>query len=117
MNPSILKELRNRILRTILVWSFLFFNTALCRSAFSTVSFRKLVFRLSVLSLNQDVKICVIMLRNVTLTLYKNSPVINNKLFVKLLQCYVKICFQRCFEFFKKAIYKEKYGTVKKQRV
>ena len=36
------------------------FNTALCRSAFSTVSFRKLVFRLSVLSLNQDIKICVI---------------------------------------------------------
>ena len=40
------------------------FNTALCRSAFSTVSFRKLVFGLSVLSLNQDIKICVIMLCN-----------------------------------------------------
>ena len=47
------------------------FNTGLCRSAFSTVSFGKLVFRLSVLSvffcfesnvLNQDIKICVIML-------------------------------------------------------
>ena len=33
------------------------FNTALCMSAFSTVSFRKLVFRLSVLSLDQDIKI------------------------------------------------------------
>ena len=40
------------------------FNTALCRSAFSTVSFRKLVFRLAVISLNQDIKICVIMLCN-----------------------------------------------------
>ena len=33
------------------------FNTALCMSAFSTLSFRKLVFRLSVLSLDQDIKI------------------------------------------------------------
>ena len=40
------------------------FNTALCRSAFSTVSFSKLVFRLSVFSLNQDIKIGVIMLCN-----------------------------------------------------
>ena len=38
-----------------------FFNTALHGSAFSTVSFRKLVFRLFILSLNQDIKICVIM--------------------------------------------------------
>ena len=43
---------------------FVFVNTALCRSAFSTVSFRKLVFRLSVLSLNQDIKISIIMLCN-----------------------------------------------------
>ena len=41
-----------------------FFNMALCRSAFFTVSFRKLVFRLSVLSLNQNIKICVIILCN-----------------------------------------------------
>ena len=83
-----------------------FFNTALCRSSFSTVSFRKLVFRLFVLSLNQDIKICVIILCNLdvdfVLTLNKNSPFINNKLFIKILQCYVKIYFQRCFEFFKK---------------
>ena len=32
------------------------FNTDLCRSASSTVSFRKLGFRLSALSLNQDIK-------------------------------------------------------------
>ena len=41
-----------------------FFNTALCRSAYSTISLRKLVFRLSVLSLNQDINMCVIMLCN-----------------------------------------------------
>ena len=49
------------------------FNTALCRSVFSTVSFGKLLFRLSVLSvffcfesnvLNQDMKIRAIMLCN-----------------------------------------------------
>ena len=40
------------------------FKTALCRSSFSAVSFGKLVFRLSVVSLNQDIKICFIMLCN-----------------------------------------------------
>ena len=40
------------------------FRKVLCRSAFPTVSFRKLVFRLFMLSLNQDIKICVIMLCN-----------------------------------------------------
>ena len=40
------------------------FNIALCSSAFSPVPFRKLVFRLFVLALNQDNKICVIMLSN-----------------------------------------------------
>ena len=34
-------------------------NTALCRSAFSTVSFRKQVFLLSLLSLNQGIKLYV----------------------------------------------------------
>ena len=78
------------------------FNTALSRSAFSTISFRKLVFRFFVLSLKQDIKICVIMICSFVLTLYKNSPSINNKLFTKVLQYYVKTCFQRYFEFFKK---------------
>ena len=32
------------------------FNTALCRSAFSTVSLRKIIFRLSVFALNQDIE-------------------------------------------------------------
>ena len=40
------------------------FNIAYVGLHFSTSSFRKLVFRLSVLSLNQDIKICVIMLCN-----------------------------------------------------
>ena len=49
------------------------------------------------------------------LTLYKNLPYINNKLFRKVLQYYVNACFQRCSEFFnKKLIYKEKGGIVKK---
>ena len=43
------------------------FNTTLCRYAFSTDSFTRLVFRLPVLCLNQDIKICFV------LTLCKNS--------------------------------------------
>ena len=35
------------------------------------------------------------------LTLNESSPVIINKLPIKVLQYYVKICFQWCFEFFK----------------
>ena len=50
------------------------FNTALCCSAFSTVSFRRLIFRLSALSLNQDIKMCVIMLCNFVFTLCKKAP-------------------------------------------
>ena len=61
------------------------FNTALCRSTFSTVSFTNLVFRLSVLSLNQDIKYAssyyVTLICSFVLTLYnKNSPFINKKL-------------------------------------
>ena len=79
-----------------------FFNTALCRSAFSIDSFRKLAFHFSGLSLNQDIKICAIMLCNFVLTLHENSLFINNKLFIEILQYYVKTCFHRFFEFFKK---------------
>ena len=49
-----LKELQNSFVVYVL------FNTALSRSVFSLVSFRKLVFRLSVPSLNQGIKMCVI---------------------------------------------------------
>ena len=92
-----------------------FFNTALCRSAFSTVSLRKQVFHFSVPSLNQDIKIFVIMLCNFVLTLYKNSPYIHNKLFIIILQYYVKTCFQRCFEFFKKNSFIKK--SVKQSKI
>ena len=53
------------------------------------------------------------MLSNFVLTLCNNSPFIKNKLFVKILQYYVKTCFQRCFEFFKTKTNKEKCETVK----
>ena len=52
-----LKELRNRILRTTLVWSLFCLIRLYVDLHFSTSSFRKLVFRLSALSLNQDIKI------------------------------------------------------------
>ena len=93
-----------------------FLNMALCRSAFSAVSFRKLVFRFSVPSWSQDIKICAIMLCNFVHTLYKNSPFIHNKLFIKILQYYVKTCFQKCFEFLKKLIYKEERETIKNKK-
>ena len=52
---------------------------------FSTGSFGKLVLRLYVLSLNQDIKICVIMLCNFDMWLFspyiKTHLFINNKLF------------------------------------
>ena len=71
--------------------AIILFKTALCRSALSTGFFRKLVFRLSVLSLNQDIKICVsscyvILVCSFVLNLYKNSPFINNNIFTKVLQ-------------------------------
>ena len=63
----LLKELQvffdlHRTLYSIVVIALL--NTALCRFEFSVVSFRKLAFRLPMLSLNQNIKICVIMVCN-----------------------------------------------------
>ena len=74
--PSALKELRSRILRTTLEWLLFCLIRHYVGLHFSMSSFRKLVFRLSVLSFNQDMKICVIMLPNFefVLTLGKNSP-------------------------------------------
>ena len=46
------------------------------------------------------------------LTLYKNSPFINNKLFTKVLQNYVKHAFRDVLSFSKKLIYKEKGGRI-----
>ena len=74
-------------------------------------------------SLNQDIKICVIMLWilicNFVLVLHKNSP-LNNKLFIKVLQYYVKHAFRDGVFFQKtkqKLIYKEKCRTVKKIKI
>ena len=59
-----LKELRNRILRTTLVWKLLCLIRLYVGLHFSTSSCRKIDFCLSVVSLNQDIKICIIMLCN-----------------------------------------------------
>ena len=77
-----------------------FFNTALCRSAFSAASFGKLVFRFSVLSvffvlnemfwiktLKYVISCYAIFLLYFVLTLYRNSPFINTKLFIKIILC------------------------------
>ena len=40
--------------------------------------------------------------------LNKNPPFINNKLFTKVLQHYVKTCFQRFLEFFKENLFIKK---------
>ena len=101
------------------------FNTDLCRSAFSTISFGKLVFRLSFVFfiLNkifwiQDIKISVINIwkgpncRVILFSLYKNSPYKYQTIYKRYIVW--KTCFQTGFEFFKKKIiYKEKYEKVK----
>ena len=62
--PAYLKELRNRILSNILV-RLLFCLIRLCVGLhFLHFFFTNLVSRLSVLSLNQGIKICVIILCN-----------------------------------------------------
>ena len=95
------------------------FNTALCRSAFFYMSsFRKLFFRLSVLSLNEDIKICVIMyvILNLFSTYVKTHLLVNNKLFKNVLYI-VLLCKNLVSEMFwffqKKRIYKEKWNSHK----
>ena len=88
------------------------FNTALCRSAFSTVSFRKLVFFvfqcfLWMKTLKYASSCYVILICNFVLTLDRKLTFYKDflqtkKQFIKVLQYYVKTYFQRCFEFFKK---------------
>ena len=85
-----LKELRDRILRTTFVWSLFCLIPLYVGLHFSTSSFRKLVFHLSVLSLNQDIKIksCyVILICSFVLnfTYIKTQLFINNKLFKNVL--------------------------------
>ena len=71
---------------------------------------------LSIKTLKYAPSCYVILLCNFVLTLYKNSRLINYKLFINVLQYHVKIWFQRCFEFFQKIekTHKKKCGTVKK---
>ena len=57
---------------------------------------------LSIKTLKYAPSCYVILVCNFVLTLYKISPLINYKLFINVLQYHVKICFQRCFEFFTK---------------
>ena len=82
-------------------------NTALCRSAFSTVSLGKtsfLVFLcfLWIRTLKFASSWNVILGCNFVLTLYKKTHFLQTKkLFIEVLQYYVKTCFQICFEFFK----------------
>ena len=101
-----LKELRNRILHTILVWSlfslmWLYVGLHFLEFLFQTWFFVFLCF-LWIKTLKYVSSCYVILICNFVLTLYKNSRFINNKLFIKILQYYVKTCFQRCFDFFKK---------------
>ena len=56
----------------------------------------------SVLSLNQEIKICVMCYVILFSPYIKKLTFYKNKLFIKVLQYYVKPCFQTYFEFFRK---------------
>ena len=60
----VLKELRNRITRNVLVWSLFYLILLNVGLHFLRFLLENQFFYLSVLSLNQDIKICVIMLCN-----------------------------------------------------
>ena len=103
----LLTELRNRILHTILVWPLFRLILLFVGLYYLRILLENLFLScFSALSLNQDIKTCIIMyvilVRYFVLTLHKNSRFINNKLFINVWQYYVKTCFQRCFDFFKK---------------
>ena len=98
---SSLKELQNPVLSFILVWSLfclirlyvgLHFLQFPWKTSFSSF-YAFCVFCFESNLLNQDIKIYVlscyvILLCNFVLTLYKNSPLINNtKLLIKILLC------------------------------
>ena len=119
---EMLKELRNRILCTTLVWSLFCLILLYVGLHFSMSSFRKLFFRLSVLSLNEDIKICVIMyvILNLFSTYVKTHLLVNNKLFKNVLYI-VLLCKNLVSEMFwffqKKRIYKEKWNSHKMKSV
>ena len=82
-----LKELRNRILRITLEWSLFCLILLYLGLHFSMSFFRKLVLRLSVLSLSEGIKICVIMyvISNLFSPYVKTHFFVNNKLFKNVL--------------------------------
>ena len=101
-----LQELRNRILRTTLTWSLfclirLYAGLQFLRRLLENTFFVILWF-LWIKTLKYASSCYVILICSFVLILYKNPPFLNNRLFTKVLQYYVKACFQRCFEFFKK---------------
>ena len=101
-----LQELRNRILGTTLTRS-LFWLIRLCiglqflRLLLENMFFVILWF-LWIKTSKYASSCYVILICSFVLILYKNPPFLNNRLFTKVLQYYVKTCFQRCFEFFLK---------------
>ena len=117
-----LKELRNRILRTILVWSLLCLIRLCVGLHFlrflSEIYVFVFLYFLWIKSLKYASSDYVILTSSFVLTLYKNPPFINNKLIqkptfynyqaiYKSLQYYVKTCSQRCFlknSFIKKSV-------------
>ena len=125
-----IKKNNSAIVETFIV-ALVLFNTALCWSAFSTVSFGKLVFRLSLLfvffvlnqmfwtktlkyELSYYVTIYVIFFP----TLYKSSPFLNTKLFIKTLYCKNMLSekfwvFQKN-SFIKKSVEQSKYKECKR---
>ena len=94
-------------LRTIIVWSlfcliWLYVGLHFLRFLFENWFFIFLCL-LWIKILKYAASSCyVILICSFVLTLYKNSPFVNNKLFTKVLLYYVKTWFQKCFEFFKK---------------
>ena len=97
------------------------FNTALCRSAFSMVPFRKLVFFvflcfLWIKTLKYASSYYVILVCNFVLTLKKKLTFYKKKLFIEFLHYWCKNMLSEMFWAFQnkeKEFYKEKCGTVK----
>ena len=107
-----LKELKNCILCTILAWSlfcliWLYVGLHFLRFLLENQFF---VFLYFFQSRHQNMGH---MISSFVLTLYKNLPFTNNKLFTKVLQYYEKACFQRCSKFFNKKLIKRSVGQSK----
>ena len=98
------------------------FNTALYRSAFSTVCFRKLLFVflcfLWINTLKFASSCYAILICSFVLTLYKNSPFINNKLFTKVLATILcKNMLSEMFWLFQKNIFYKVWSSHKMKSI